>query len=315
MRHVWQGAFVAAVLAVLPAQAANLRPYRELASNIVRLSDLFDELGETPDRDLGPAPAPGDRIIVEAPQLAAIANDFGVSWRPRSGAERAVLERGGAALPLESILAPLRHALIEVGAPPLADIDLPGFTPPTVPAGSAARPDISDVGYDAASGRFTAALSVAAPDMASLHERLAGQAVPLADAVVLARRLRPGAAIQADDVHMARLRAPLLHGNAPLSAGAVIGMALRHDVPPGQPLVAADIARPVLVTRGGFVRMRLEAGGLLLAAQGLALQDGALGDRVRVQNPSSHAVVMADVTGEGEVSVAPGRAPVVVATQ
>lgn len=318
MAPILRGLLLAATcapLAALPAHAASLRPYRELASNVVRLSDLFDALGETPDRDLGPAPAPGDRIIVEAPQLAAIASDFGVAWRPRSGAERAVLERGGIALPLESILAPLRHALVEAGAPSQADIDLPGFTPPTVPAGSAVRPAISEVAYDSASGRFTAALAVAAPDMASVHVRLAGQAVPVVDAVVLLRHMRPGTIVNADDVHMARLRATLLHGNTPLNEASVVGMALRHDVPPGQPLTAPDIARPLLVSRGGVVRMRLEASGLMLSAQGVAMEDGGLGDRVRVQNPSSHAVVMADVTGAGEVRVEPGRAPLVVATQ
>jgi flagella basal body P-ring formation protein FlgA len=304
-----------APLAVLPAHAANLRPYRELASNVVRLSDLFDALGETPDRDLGPAPAPGDRIVVEAPQLAAIASDFGVAWRPRSGAERAVLERGGVVLPLDSILTPLRRALMEAGAPAWADIDLPGFTPPTIPAGSAARPDIGDVAYDATSGRFTASLAVAAADMATVHLRLAGQAVPVVDAVVLLRHLRPGTTLTAADVRMARLRATLLRGGAPLTEASVVGMALRHDVPPGQPLTAPDIARPLLVTRGGIVRMRLEAGGLMLSAQGVAMEDGGLGDRVRVQNPSSHAVVIGDVTGAGDVRVEPGRAPVVVAVQ
>jgi flagella basal body P-ring formation protein FlgA len=303
----------AVLLAWAPALGANLRPYRELASNIVRLSDLFDALGDTPDRDLGASPAPGDRIIVEAPQLAAIASDFGVSWRPKSGAERAVLERGGTALAEAAIMAPLRRALTSAGAPGQCDIAMPGFTPPTVPTGAQALPAISDVSYDPGTGRFSAALSVAAPDMPAFHTRLTGQVFPVTDAAVLIRHLRPGAVIQAGDVRTARVRASLLRGNAPLSADSAVGMAMHHDLPPGQPITSADLNRPLLVTRNGLVRMRLEAGGLLLSAQGTALEDGGMGDRVRVQNPTSHAVIIAEVTGDAEVRVEPGRTPVVLA--
>ena len=51
--------------------------------------------GPKPTRVLGPGPAPGGRIVVEAAQLAAIARQFGVDWRPASPADRAVLDRPG----------------------------------------------------------------------------------------------------------------------------------------------------------------------------------------------------------------------------
>jgi flagella basal body P-ring formation protein FlgA len=318
MRNEWRRALLLAACAGLvcfPAQAANLRPYRALAGNIVRLSDLFDALGQTPDRDLGPAPAPGDRITVEAPQLAAIASDFGVAWRPRSGAERAVLERGGVPMDAQSILAPLRRALTQAGAPEDADIETPGFTPPTLPAGSTAKPDVGQVVYDAGSLHFSATLSVADAGMAAIHLRISGQILPVTGATVLTHHVRPGSKLRDEDLRTARLHANLLRGNAPLNRDAVLGMTLRHDVAPGQPITAPDLARPLLVTRTGAVRMRLDAGGLMLSAQGVALEDGGMGDRVRVQNPSSHAVVMAEVTGDGEVRVEPGRPPVVLATQ
>jgi len=302
----------AALFAAAPTPAANLRPYRELASSIVHLSDLFDALGDTPDRDLGPSPAPGDRITVEAPQLEAIASDFGVSWRPKSGAERAVLERGGTQLAEAAIVAPLRRALSSAGAPTQCDIDMPGFTPPVVPAGVQALPAISDVNYDPGTGRFSATLSVAASDMPSFHTRLTGQVFPVTDAAVLIRRLHLGAVIHAGDLRTARVRASLLRGNAPISVDSAAGMALHHDLPPGQPITEADLIRPLLVTRNGLVRMRLEAGGLILSAQGTALEDGGMGDRVRVQNPTSHAVIIAEITGDAEVRVEPGRAPIVL---
>ena len=67
-------AFAPAVF-VAPALAATLKPFGQLAEPVVRLSDLFDGVGAA-DRVIGPAPQPGGRITVEAPQLAAIARQF-----------------------------------------------------------------------------------------------------------------------------------------------------------------------------------------------------------------------------------------------
>jgi len=59
--------------AMAAAQAASLRNVTTLHGPLVYVRDLFDDAGPNADRVLGPGPAPGDRIIVEAPQLNAIA--------------------------------------------------------------------------------------------------------------------------------------------------------------------------------------------------------------------------------------------------
>ena len=92
MRHLI--AALIALLAAGQAGAATLRPITTLAAPVVRLADLFDGLATDGATVLGPGPAPGGRIVVEAAQLAAIARQFGVAWRP-VGQERAVLERPG----------------------------------------------------------------------------------------------------------------------------------------------------------------------------------------------------------------------------
>jgi flagella basal body P-ring formation protein FlgA len=301
--------------AVDAAGGATLRPFREVPGGVVRLSDLFDQMGETPDRDLGPAPAPGDRIVVEAPQLAAIARDFGVAWRPRSGAERSVLQRGGLALAQVAVMAPLRAALMAAGAPADSDIDLPGFVAPMLPSGTAPHVEIGQVSYDAVSGKFEAQLVVTAADLAPVRERLAGSVISIVEAAVLTRHMRPGTVLRTEDVRVARVHAGLLRGSTPMVAAAVIGMAMRRDVPEGQPVTATDVTRPILVARNAQVHMALDAGGISLSAQGVALEEGGLGDRVRVQNPSSRAVVLAEITAEGEVRVVPGHGHVVVAAQ
>ena len=71
--------------------------------------------------------------------------------------------------------------------------------------------------------------------------------------------------------------------------------------------------RPALVQRGANVQMQLQAPGISLVAQGVAMDSGATGERIRVLNPSSRAVVEAEVIGPGRVRVTPdsiaGRRP------
>jgi flagella basal body P-ring formation protein FlgA len=297
------------------AKAATLRAYGEISSPTVHLADLFEDLGTVPDRVLGPAPAPGDKITVEAPQLAAIARDYAVDWRPDSGSERIILRRAAERLDTASVLKPLRAALTEQGAPAEGDIALPGFDPPLVPAGARTNPTITDASFDPASGRFSATLNVSIPGMDLVTAHLSGQVSVMLEAAVLTHHLHPGSVLKAEDLRASRVRVNLLRGGTPIAVAAALGQALRHDLPPGQPLTSGDVARPVLVARNSTVIMHLDFGEISLSAQGMALEEGGLGETVRVQNPTSKAVVLATVVSPGEVRVVAERAPVEVAVQ
>ena len=76
-------------------------------------------------------------------------------------------------------------------------------------------------------------------------------------------------------------------------------MALRHPVGPGAPLPIADLSRPFTVQKGEAVQMQLDTPGISLSAQGIAMDNGATGERVRVLNVQSRAIVEAEVSGSG----------------
>ena len=313
-RHARAAAGLAAIscTALLPAysQAAILRPFIEVSGSSVHLSDLFDELGTVPDRVLGAAPAPGDRITVNAPQLAAIAHDFDVAWRPSTGAENVVVQRAGQVLSPGVVNALIRKTLEDSGAPPFADISMPGFEPVLMPVGAPVQPELSQVNYDPAGGRFTVLLSVSPPGMPPVQRRLSGQAIPTIETTVPVRALAMGSIVAADDVQALRVHAGLLRGRTAIAAGSAVGMVVRHEVAQGQPLTTGDLGRMILVKAGSAVTMTLSSSGISLTAQGVALDAGSLGDRIRIQNPASHAIVEADVVSAGEVRVLP-RATVI----
>jgi flagella basal body P-ring formation protein FlgA len=292
------------------ASAAMLRPYTQIASATVRLSDLFAELGATADRDLGAAPAPGARIVIGSPQLAAIARDFGVDWRPSSGGEQAIVERRAEMLHPSEIVAALREALRAGGAPQDFDLATPDLQPVPIPVGSAAAPAIDQLNYDAQTSRFTARVEIAIAGEAGVQMRVSGQVIAMTQALVATHRLAPGSQLAKGDLRPARVRLSSLRATPSIAEQDALGQLLRHDLAEGQVLTVADLAHASLVERGSLVRMSLDSDGLSLSAQGVARESGGRGDHIRVENPLSHLMVVAEVTGPGEVRVAPREAVV-----
>jgi flagella basal body P-ring formation protein FlgA len=266
MNHI-VSAFLVSTVRVAPVIAATLRPMTTLGSPVVRLSDLFDDAGPEADKVLGPAPAPGGRIVVEAAQLSAIARQFGVDWRPAASTDRAVLDRPGRLLAREDVMAALRTALIGVGASDDADIDLPGFSAPLVPIDSHPQATMEQLDYDAASGRFTGVLAVSSEGMNLQRERLSGTVQDMLSVPVPVRRLAAGGVIQAGDLTIARVCAGLARGNVVQDPAQAVGMAVRHQTRPGQPVPVADLTRPQAVRKGARVTMQLQSPGISLAAR------------------------------------------------
>lgn len=292
---------------VRAGELATIRPLAVVEDNVVRLADLFENAGPRGAVVLGPAPAPGGRIVVEAAQLAGIARANGIAWRPSGGAERVVIERAGRPLPREEVLLALRAALRHQGLDEEAELDPQGFAPPMVPEGAFVQLAVEGAVLDAAGGRFAATLAVMAEGMPTQRLRLAGRVVATVPVLVATRRMAAGEVVRAADVRVIRVPASRLRPGAAQAPDAVVGQALRRPAAADQPLLLADLAQPVAVERGQTVTMVFEVPGMVLTAQGRALDGAARGATVAVMNLASRAVVEAQVIAPGRVRVGGGR--------
>jgi flagella basal body P-ring formation protein FlgA len=304
MKH----ALILLVLAC-PAAAqdlATLRPFAAVDGPVVRLADLFDGVGERGAVTLGPAPAPGQRLVVEAAQLAAIARSQGVAWRPIGG-DRVILERPGRAIATAEVQALLRDALEPLGLDAEAEVDLTAFSTPLVPAAAFVQLAIEQATLEASLGRFAATLAIAAEGMPTARTRLVGRVVQTAPMLVAARRVIAGEVLGAGDVRVVRVPASRLRPGAAQRPDQVLGQALRRPAASDQPLLLADIAPPIAIARGASVTMIYQAPGITLTAQGRAMAAAARGAMVPVMNLNSRIVVEAEVLAPGRVRVGPPR--------
>jgi flagella basal body P-ring formation protein FlgA len=302
----------ALLLLAAPAMAqefAAARPLATVEEPTLRLSDIFEGAGPRAGLSIGASPAPGRRLVLEVPQLLAIARLHGLGWRPASPHERVVVERPGRPVPREEVEAVLRDELRRLGMEHDAELDLGALLLPLVPPAAPAQLSTEGVSFDPASGRFGATLVVMADGMAVQRLRLSGRATSTLLVMVAARRLAIGEVIGPRDVRMQRLRADRVRVGTAERPDQVIGLQLHRPLAAEAPVFTADLGPPAVVERNALVTMLLEAPGLSLSAQGRALEAAPRGGLVPVMNLASRTVVEGEVMGPGRVRVAMGATP------
>lgn len=304
---------VAAVpLGVTLATAASLRERAEVRGESVHLSDLFVGLQSGQDCEIGPAPAPGKRITVPPAQLTAIANEFGVDWTPSSAYMSTTIERPARTVTQSEILSVVEPALLADGLPPSSNVALSAFVSPMLPTEQTGAPVVQSLDYDPNSGHFSALIAFAAADTDPVSLRVVGIASEQVDVVALYHALPAGSVLSALDIHVIRMAKNMVRSNSVSDISEAVGLSLKRGMAANVPLLQELLTRPVLVERGHQVVLKLEGAGLNLTAAGTALEAGAAGDRIRVVNPLSRAVLVGLIVGNGQVQIDPGTAPVIV---
>jgi flagella basal body P-ring formation protein FlgA len=291
------------------AQVAVLRPHSLVEDQVIRIADLFEG---TPRGDvvIGASPAPGQRFVIEAAQLAGIARRFNVEWRPTSGAERSVIERPGRALSREAAIEVMRAELLGLGLPADSELELLAFSPPILPLNAIPRLSAEGGHFEAASSRFAATLIVMADGMPSVRMRVAGRAIATVTAVVAARRLNAGEVVKAEDARLVQMRAERVRPGTAQRLEDVVGMQLRRPTSTELPFMSADLVTPTIIARNEVVVMVLEGPGISLTAQGRAMEAATRGAQLSVMNLASRKVVEAEALGPGRVRVRLGAAPI-----
>lgn len=123
----------------------------------------------------------------------------------------------------------------------------------------------------------------------------------LADAVIVTRSLPARATVGLADITTVAADIP----GAATAPDQVLGQTLRVAVQAGRPLRVDDLTAPEVVARNQLIRLHYTLGGMTIAAEGRALDSGAIGQSVRVMNLSSRGTVKGVVLPDGSVQVAP----------
>jgi flagella basal body P-ring formation protein FlgA len=301
-------AVVLAIGAALPAasDAATLRALATVEDGLVRLGDLFDDLGTGADIAVAYAPAPGRRLTFDAAALMEIARTYRISWRPQSRFDRVIVERAGRLIQKSEIATRLIEALKAEGLRRDVDVELFGRNVElAVPNDAAAAIDVRNLSFDRQTGRFSAMVA-AGSDTTGYRLPVSGRVHETSPVPVLRRAMGPGDVIRKDDIEIIRLREDRIGRDVVTDASKLVGMTPRQRLRVGEPIRDNDTRPPVLVGRNSTVTIVLQTGSLRLTAQGRAVEDGARGETIRVTNLQSKKTIEATVTGADFVTVQNG---------
>ena len=90
------------------------------------------------------------------------------------------------------------------------------------------------------------------------------------------------------------------------SRALIVGKVARLTLLPGHAIPYSGVSNRKLVANGTQVKLVYSEGGLIIMTTGAALQDGSIGDVVRVRNSDSGVTVSGAVQPDGSVSVGGG---------
>ncbi|MQX35395.1 flagellar basal body P-ring formation chaperone FlgA [Roseospira navarrensis] len=291
---------------------AALRPEVTIERALIQLGDVFGGLPpEVAAIPIGHAPQPGERLVLGADYLNNLAVEYGVDWSPASRYVQTVVNRRSYTIGRDHIIDALRERLLAEGIPFDAEVDITAHNiRAAVGSPDEMRVAVRDLYYDDRTGRFNAMVQVPAEGPSARLIRLAGSVHQAIDVPVLVRPIRRGMVITEADVRWETLRGGDVGPNTLLEIDDLIGQAARQGIQAGQPVRVNQVRMPELVQRNGLVTMVLETPFMTLTARGRALEAGAKGETVRVANMASGKEILAVVTGQNTVRVAPNMVTV-----
>jgi len=129
------------------------------------------------------------------------------------------------------------------------------------------------------------------------------------------RRIEAEAVIKHEDIIEVAVDGRRLSPTVVRDRRNLVGMAAKKPLEENKVINTYDIAAPLLVKRNELVTMVVKSEVMQLTAQGRALENGAMGDVVRVLNTGSKKTVEGIVTGAGTVELGATFAPTAIPKQ
>ena len=109
-------------------------------------------------------------------------------------------------------------------------------------------------------------------------------------AMILKRSMRRGEVIRPEDFgeRSVRIITPNIYASSPAE---VVGKSLNKAQQQGEMILLSSLANVPIIQKGKIIILFVNSEGMIIESQGEALQDGAVGDTIRVRNLSSRKIV------------------------
>lgn len=284
-----------------------LKPDALVEGQYITLGDLFSGIDpQQQDIAVAHAPQPGKQSVLDYRWLYGIAQRHNVEWRPRTTADQVLITRASQVVTIDEIRDYVEVALTDHGIQPPFTVDLSSDNFQIhLPVDTPKNINISALEINSRTQRFVASVTTGAQTAQQRTYRVSGKYYPLTSVPVLVEPVSRGSIIRADQVEYRDFRSERVPAGAVRDINDVIGKEVMRPANPNEPLMFRDLSNPILVRRGSLVLIRLVTANMSLTARGKAMENGSLGDVIRVVNQSSNKNIQVEVVGENEVRALP----------
>lgn len=162
---------------------------------------------------------------------------------------------------------------------------------------------ISQLKLNDEQGKFTAMAEIFADGEPQGATTLTGKFYTLAEAYVPAVEIAKGSEITADKLKVVSMRRNRIKDMHITAADKLVGREAKKTLKPGRPVTERDIGEIVVVKKGAVVTSVYRAKGLQITAQAVALEDGAKGQSIELENSKSHKKFTAKVVDTETVEI------------
>ena len=299
----------ASILSIIKADAQTrptLRAHALVNGEVVTLGDLVAEAGVAASRPMFRAPALGESGTIQATRVMAAARDAGLGEIDMRGLSQVVVERAARRATRQDIDDALADAVAQRTRLDARDLAFVLDAEPMVAMAMGDRTEllVSDLVIDARNRRFSAVITPAGSQNGVRKiARVSGSYSETVLVPVLARSLQKGDAVRTEDFQMERREKDSVGEDAVTETKSLIGRVARNAMRSGLVLRDRDLVRPILVERNATVTMHLDVPGIQITMKGKALEQGAIGEVIAVQNLTSKRTVQGIVMGNGQVRI------------
>lgn len=286
----------------------SLKDKAVVDGDYILLGDLFGGLDEAAEgKAVAPSPALGKEVDLTADWLNRLARRHGIRWEAKNENVKITVRRAANEVGKDELLKAFADSLHAAGMPESALITLnKGRYGVFLPPEASYEIKISDAVYAPDTYAVSGTAEIVSDGKTAGTVELKGKAVPYVKLPVARRTLTAGQVVTEGDLVLKSVREDSLRGNeVPARIEDLIGKEVKRGVRAGAPVGSDDVRTQVMVSKGKFVTISFTKGGIMLTAQGKALENGGLGDTVRIQNLQSKSVVQGVVTGPETVTVSP----------
>lgn len=298
-------AVLACVASFSEAGAADLKKDISVVERLITVGDIFTDAGDASSVPVLEAPAPGKVKSLSSHELARIADQHGLDWERPDYLKRISVRRLSGTIQPSELADLILESAIEQGANPDSMVRFFGRNKGLVVPLNTSILDVEfeQFSFSSRQNRFNAVLKVPSGTDVPNKITMSGTIDEVRDIPVFNRSIVPGETVSSEDISWMKVPTTKINGRAVLSPRQLVGMTVRRPIRPERPIMSNDVMTPVAVDKGAAVTMTVRSGAMILTAAGRALEDGSIGETIRVINSKSRLTVDARVVSKGQVEI------------